>query len=104
MENNDKTPDKKLPKTYQADSQYIHRKIADMDVLISIGGNIANFNGYVELNQSAVCLWDALKEEHTAAELGEVLVQQFDVVYEQAMEDVMEFLAILQEHDMVVVK
>lgn len=91
-------------KTYRANSQYIHRKITDMDVLISIGGNIANFNGYIQLNQAAVCLWKALQEECTVSELKEALLQQFEIAPEQAEEDVKEFLQMLQEHDMVVVK
>lgn len=33
-------------KTYQASQDYIYRKIAGADVLISVGSNIANFNGY----------------------------------------------------------
>ena len=44
-------------KTYQASQNFIHRKIADSDVLISVGSNIANFNGYIELNGSAADLW-----------------------------------------------
>lgn len=105
MEDNKKAPDHHLPnKMYKANSQYIHRKITDMDVLISIGGNVANFNGYVQLNQSAVCLWEKLQEECTVSKLTETLVQQFDITKEQAEEDVTEFLQVLQEHDMVVVK
>lgn len=43
-------------KKYQASKDYIHRKIADSDVLISVGSNIANFNGYIQINDSAVSL------------------------------------------------
>lgn len=104
MENNGVLDQNLFAKTYQANSQYIHRKIADMDVLISIGENIANFNGYVQMNSSAVCLWEALQQECTVLKLEEVLEQQFDVTHEQAEVDVEEFLQMMLERNMVVEK
>ena len=51
---------------YQVNSAYLHRTIAGEDILISLGGNIANFNGYVALNATASFLWDSLKTPKTA--------------------------------------
>lgn len=88
---------------YQASSNYIHRKVADVDVLISVGGNIANFNGYIELNPSASVLWEALSQPKTAAELAAVLQNSYGVTPEQARADVQEFLELLVRYEMVVV-
>lgn len=93
-----------VDRIYQANKQYIHRKVADMDVLISVGENIANFNGYVQMNQSAVCLWETLQEECEISRLEEALEQQFEITHEQAEEDVAEFIQILLAHGMVVIK
>lgn len=90
-------------KKFQASPDYLHRKIADMDVLISIGGNIANFNGYVEMNPSASVLWEKLSEACTVAELEGTLEEQFGIDHEKAVEDVLDFLNVLQEHQMVTV-
>ena len=49
-------------KLFCAKKGYIHRKIANEDVLISVGSGIANFNGYILLNSTASFLWDMLKE------------------------------------------
>ena len=87
---------------YQASSHYIHRKVADMDVLISVGGNIANFNEYIELNPSASLLWEALAQPKTAAELAAALQSAYGIAPEQARADVQEFLELLVQHEMVV--
>ena len=86
---------------YTASPDYIHRKIAGKNVLVSIGGNIANFNGYVQLNDTAAFLWAQLREPKTAGELAAALTAEFDVASEQAGADVREFLDTLAEAGMV---
>lgn len=91
-------------KKFQAKPDYIHRQIMDSDVLISVGGNIANFNGYIELNSSAALLWDEMKTPRTTSELEAALEARFGIPHEQAVEDVLDFLKELQDHDMVEVQ
>lgn len=88
-------------KKYQASENYIHRKIADSDVLISVGSNIANFNGYIQINDSAVCLWEQLAEPSTMEQLEKVLEEKYGIPHEQAVEDVSDFLKELKDHNMV---
>ena len=90
-------------KKYRVSENYIHRRIADNDVLISVGENIANFNGYIELNSSAAFLWNEMKEPHTSSELEKALEEHFDLSHLKAVEDVRDFLKELQENDMVLV-
>lgn len=90
--------------TYQVKPGYIHRKVAGSDVLISVGGNVADFNGYIELNAAAANLWDWMKEPCTAEQLSEKLENTFGIDHAQAEADVWDFLKELQEHDMVVVQ
>ncbi len=92
------------PRTYQRKSSYVHRKVAGTDVLISIGENIANFSGYIQLNPSAACIWEALREPNTAAGLARALEETFDIPTAQAEEDVAEFLRELIAHDMVLIR
>ena len=93
----------KFSKKFQSKSYYIHRRIAGNDVLISVGENIANFNGYIELNASAAFLWDEMKEPRTSEELEESLEEHFNLPHEKAVEDVLDFLKELQENNMVTV-
>lgn len=90
-------------KKFQTKAQFVHRQIAGGDVLISVGENIANFNGYIEINSSASFLWEEMKEPRTANQLEQALERKYHLSHEQAVEDVLDFLQILQEHDMVLV-
>ena len=93
----------KSSKKFQSKSDYVHRRIVDNDVLISVGENIANFNGYIELNSSAAFLWDEMKEPRTSGELEKSLEEHFHLPHETAAEDVQDFLKELQDNDMVLV-
>lgn len=87
-------------KTYQANENFIYRKIADSDVLISVGENIADFNGYVQLNESAAFLWNELQQPKTMDQLEQALQKKYDLSYEKTVEDVIDFLNQLYENNM----
>lgn len=91
-------------KKYQASEHYIHRKIANADVLISVGSNIANFNGYIEINESAADLWMKLQEPSRLDELEQVLEQKYGISHETAVQDVLDFISLLKENNMVVIR
>ena len=93
----------KFLKKFQSKSDYVHRRIADNDVMICVGRNIANFNGYIEMNASAAFLWDEMKEPRTSGELEKSLEEHFNLPHEKAVEDVLDFLKELQKNDMVTV-
>ena len=80
---------------YQVKPGFIHRHIGDVDVVISIGENVADFNGYMTLNETASFLWDALTAPKSAEELTALLYDEFDVTVEEARADVDEFLTAL---------
>lgn len=80
---------------YQVKPGFIHRQIGDVDVVISIGENVADFNGYMTLNETASFLWDALTTPKSAEELTALLYDEFDVTVEEARADVDEFLTAL---------
>ena len=88
---------------YQVRKDFVHRQVAGNDVLISVGANVANFNGYINLNPTASFLWNALAEEKTASQLTELLTEEFDVSEEVASKDVAQFLQMLQRNSMVTV-
>ena len=88
---------------YQVAEGFVHRQVAGNDVLISVGANVANFNGYITLNPTASFLWDALAQFRTAEELETLLTAEFDVSAEMAHKDVQLFLEMLQKNSMVTV-
>lgn len=87
-------------KLFRAKNGFIHRKIANEDILISVGSGIADFNGYILLNSTASFLWDMLKEARSIQELSEALAQEFDVSLDEAKTDVNEFILMLLDKGM----
>lgn len=88
-------------KHFRAKNGFIHRKIANEDILISVGAGVANFNGYILLNPTASFLWDMLKEPHNIQELGEAVAEEFEVLPAEAKADVTEFIKMLIDKGMV---
>lgn len=93
-----------LKEKFQTSHNFIHRNIAGSDVLISVGENIANFNGYIQLNSTASFLWDAMKQPKTWDELEKSLQEIYGISQEEASLDVWDFVKELLEHDMVSVQ
>lgn len=87
-------------KLFRAKNGFIHRKIANEDILISVGSGVADFNGYILLNSTASFLWDMLKEERNIQELSEALAEEFDVSLDEAKTDVNEFILMLLDKGM----
>ena len=69
---------------YQAAEGFVHRKVAGNDVLIAVGRNVANFNGYITLNPTASFLWDKLTQPQSVRSLADLLSEEFDVTPEEA--------------------
>ena len=88
---------------YQASQDFIHRKITGLDVLISVGENIANFDGYIQLNESAAALWKFLAVPRTEEEMAALLAEQYGLSAAEAKADASEFLELLKAHKMVTV-
>lgn len=91
-------------KKYKASENYIHRKIADSDVLISVGSNIGDSNESIQLKGCMISLWEQLAEPSTIDQLENVLEDTYGVSHEQAVKDVIDFLNDLEDHDMVTVQ
>ena len=90
-------PDRK----YVRKDSFILRKIAGSNVLISVGENVANFNGYIQLNDTAAFLWESLEEPKTAEELADDLLDEFEVSPDEAREDTDRFLKDLIKENMI---
>ena len=91
-----------MGKTYKAkNDSFIHRRIAGNDVLVSIGGAISGFNGYMELNGTAAFIWDYIREPKTSGEVKAALLEEFEIDEQTAEKDIDEFLAMLSARRMV---
>lgn len=87
--------------TYVANKNYILREIAGEAILVSVGEQIADFCGIVNLNASAKILWETLQREVTKEELVETFIREFQVSKEKALEDIEISLQIMMERGLV---
>lgn len=90
-----------MSERYIANKNYILRGIAGEAVLVSIGEQIADFCGIVNLNASARVLWEMLQKEVTKEELVEAFVRKFEVSEVKALEDIEVSLDLMMERGLV---
>lgn len=86
---------------YTARDSFIRRTIAGNDVLIPVGGRIADFNGIIELNGTAALIWEHLQKPVTREELTAFLQEECEDAPPQIQEDLDEFLQLLLGHKMI---
>lgn len=79
---------------------YILRKIANSDMVIPVGDNIADFNGVISLNESAAFLWRHLNQGAEIPLLVETLMEEYNISRELAQEDTDHFVTRLQQANM----
>lgn len=96
-----KSEDRK--RKFQASPNYIHRQVAGQHMLISVGEGIADFNGYIQLNETAAFIWEQMKEPRSLRELTEAVSAEYEISTEQAAEDVTEFISELEKQNMVTI-
>jgi hypothetical protein len=80
---------------------YVLRRIAGQDVLVSIGEGLADFRGYIEMNDTASFLWRQLQEGRTREELLEAIVETYEVDEATARRDVDSCLDLLISKGMI---
>ncbi len=86
---------------YTASPNYIHRKIAGQHVLVSIGEGLADFRGYIQLNDTAAFLWEQLQQGKTKEELLQTLIGTYDIDEETARRDLDDCLELLSSKNMI---
>lgn len=81
---------------------YEIKVVSDRYLVIPSKGSSLNFSGVITLNNSGKLLFEALQAEQTINQLVKVLTDVYDVDDEKALQDVLQFIAILQEHNLLV--
>lgn len=68
------------------------REIAGTWIVLPLGAATADFNGMLTLNESGVMLWRLLEQGCNRDDLAEALVCEYNVDYQQALNDVDQFV------------
>lgn len=64
------------------------RHIGQDRLLVPVAGEVARSNAVFPLNESAAYIWERLMEEQSLEQIARAMTEQFDVDFEQALEDV----------------
>lgn len=78
---------------------FILREVCGEHVIVAEGMEVINFNKLLSLNESAAYLWQQASTlgDFTEEQLAEKLCEEYEVSYEQALQDVEQMLAKWQE-------
>ena len=76
---------------------YLLREVAGNYIVVAVGEAVKEFNGLVNLNESAAFLWKQLEEDKTEEQLVAALLGEYEVEEQKAKEDVSAFVKKLQE-------
>lgn len=88
-------------KKYKANTNFVLREIGGSHVLVSVGSQIADFCGIVNLNKAAVVLWNSLQSFVSKEDMVQVLKDTFSVSKEKANEDVEKTIQLLMDKGMI---
>ncbi len=82
---------------YERDSDFVHRRIVDEVVLLPIRHNFGDLESIFTLNEVGARIWDLLDGRRTLVEVGNIIVNEFDVTADVARTDIEEFVRHLEE-------
>lgn len=77
---------------------FMARQIVGEWVVIPVGERVADFNGIITLNETAVFIWQRLEQGIEKEALLNALTEEFDVSPEEAAADLEEFLTGLRSN------
>ena len=76
---------------------FVLRQVAGSYVVLSIADATVDFDGMLTLNESGLLLWKLLEQGTTIEALANALLDEYEVTYEQALEDVTAFIQKLND-------
>ena len=78
---------------------YLVHEVAGNYVVIKIGQEAVNFNGFITLSESAKMLWDLLKNDASIDDLVNKLLSEYEIDEETARIDTLEFIDSLKKNN-----
>lgn len=80
---------------------FLLKEVAGDFIVVPVGENLVDFSAMIVLNETAVFLWEVLKEDKKEEQLIEAILNEYDVDKVTAKKDVSEFITILKNNDLV---
>ncbi len=76
---------------------FVLKEIAGSYVVAPTGAKIVDFSAMITLNETGAFLWKCLEEDLTEEELAAKLGEEYEVDFDTALCDVLEFVKILKD-------
>ena len=73
-------------------SGFLIRQVAGGCVWAPVGETVKTFSGMITRNATGKFLWDLLEQDQTVDSLAQALVDQYEVEFEKAKEDVLKYI------------
>lgn len=73
-------------------SGFLIRQVAGRYVLAPVGETVKTFSGMITMNATGKFLWDLLEQEQSVDSLAQALVNEYEVEFEKAKEDVIKYI------------
>lgn len=85
-----------LGKCYQKNPDIVSRKIADKFILVPIRQNVGDLESIYTLNEVSTRIWELINGKRKVKEIKDKIVEEFEVIVEEAEKDLKEFLQTLE--------
>lgn len=85
-----------LDDRYQKDPSIVFREIAGEMILVPIRQNVGDLESIYTLNETAARIWELIDGQRSVREIGDQIVEEFEVSAEEAERDLLELLAQLE--------
>lgn len=76
----------------------VTRKTGSEYVLVPVTNNIADMNSVYTLNETGAFIWEHIDGKKSVEEIIEVLTGEYDILREDAENDVFEFISNLEKY------
>ncbi len=73
-------------------SGFLVRQVAGRYVLAPVGETVKTFSGMITMNATGKFLWDLLEQDQTVESLAQALVDNYEVEFDKAKEDVVKYI------------
>ena len=84
-------------KIYKKSDSIVSRKIADEFILVPIRQNVGDLESIYTLNETAARIWEMIDGKTKVREIKERIVEEFEVIPEEAEKDLIENLQQLEK-------
>ena len=91
-----------LEKTYRKNDQIVSRKVADEYILVPIRQKAGDLKNVYTLNEVAARVWELIDGDRKTKEIKDIIVQEFEVLSEEAEVDLKEYLLQLKDINAIV--